>query len=144
MQNSPEQIFKDYLRANTLRHTSQRQTVLEVMLQAEEHLSIEQIYDQAKKEDSSLGQATVYRTIRHLCSAGLVREVRFDDGLARYEVEKDEHHDHLICTGCGKTLSVQDLEIERLQDNLAKVHGFKPVSHCLYLYGICGDCQGKD
>ena len=73
--------------------------------------------------------------------AGLAREVRFGDGLARYEHAADAHHDHLICENCGRNIEVVDSQIEELQDALARKHGFKPTFHRLYLYGICPDCQ---
>ena len=68
-------------------------------------------------------------------------EVRFGDGLARYEHAADAHHDHLICENCGRNIEVVDSQIEELQDALARKHGFKPTFHRLYLYGICPDCQ---
>ena len=95
-----------------------------------------------KKADSSVGQATVYRTLKHFLDAGLARSVHFGDGVNRYEPSYgQEHHDHLICENCGKSVEVVDPEIERLQEVVARDQGFILTRHKMYLYGICEDCR---
>ena len=81
--------------------------------------------------------------VKLLCEAELAREVRFGDGIARYEMRGESHHDHLICERCGQNIEVVDPEIERLQEALARRHGFVPTFHRLYLYGICPACRTK-
>ena len=120
---NPAQIFRSFLKNKGLRNTPQRQQIMEVFFNESGHLTTEEIYDRVRKE------------------AGLAREVRFGDGLARYEHAADAHHDHLICENCGRNIEVVDSQIEELQDALARKHGFKPTFHRLYLYGICPDCQ---
>lgn len=137
---SPLHCFYTYLRNKGLRNTSQRQRIMEIFLSAGGHLTTEEIYHVVRKEDPSLGQATVYRTMKLLCEAKLAREVRFSDGIARYE-RFNEHHDHLICDSCGINLEFLDPTIEQLQKKLSQQHGFIPTYHRLYLYGICPTCQ---
>lgn len=86
---NPAQIFRSFLKNKGLRNTPQRQQIMEVFFNESGHLTTEEIYDRVRKEDPSLGQATVYRTMKLLCEAGLAREVRFGDGLARYEHAAD-------------------------------------------------------
>lgn len=136
-------IFRTFLRGKGLRHTPQRQRIMDIFFREGGHLTTEEIYDLVHKEDPSLGQATVYRTMKLLCDAGLAREVRFGDGMARYEHAHGEHHDHLICEHCGKTVEVVDPDIEKLQVALARQYGYTPTVHRLYLYGICPECKGK-
>lgn len=138
----PVTIFGDFLRTKKLRTTPQRRCILEVFLNAQGHLSIEELYELVRREDSGIGQATIYRTMRLLCEAGLARELHFDD-IARYEHAGSAHHDHLICESCGKNIEVVDPQIETLQVELARKHGFVPTTHRLYLYGICEDCLTK-
>jgi len=77
-----------------------------------------------------------------LTEAGLAREVRFGDGKTYYEHHHDhEHHDHLICTGCGRIVEFFSAEIENLQDQIAEGLGFKPTHHSLRMWGICSECQ---
>ena len=80
---NPAQIFRSFVKNKGLRNTPQRQQIMEVFFNESGHLTTEEIYDRVRKEDPSLGQATVYRTMKLLCEAGLAREVRFGDGLAR-------------------------------------------------------------
>lgn len=133
--------FQRYLQGKGLRNTLQRQNIIDVFLEEAGHLTTEELYERVLRVDPSLGQATMYRTMKLLCDAGLAREVRFDDGVARYEHSRTAHHDHLICEKCGANTEVVDPEIERLQEALARKHGFIPTSHRLYLYGICPLCR---
>ncbi len=137
----PIGVFRSFLRRKGLRNTPQRQRIVEVFFSKNGHLTTEEMYNRVRSEDSSLGQATVYRTMKLLCEAGLAREVRFGDGIARYEHAGETHHDHLICERCGRNLEVMDPQIELLQDVLTRQHGYIPTSHRLYLYGICPECQ---
>ncbi len=141
----PMRVFADYIAGHGLKNTPQRRAIVDVFFSSDNHLSTEELYDQVRKADSGIGQATVYRTLKLLCEAGLAREMHFGDGIARYEpIVDDTHHDHLICKSCGKNLEVVDEKIERLQEDLARRHGFTLTSHRMYLYGVCSDCRKKE
>lgn len=140
----PEQQLADYLAKNGMKLTNQRKLILSAFYEAEGHLSAEDLYQQLRNTDPSLGQATVYRTLKLMKDAGLAREHRFGDDVTRFEPRLGHgHHDHLICDGCGATVPVFNQQIEELQSELAREHGYKPTSHRMYLYGICPECQGK-
>ena len=89
-----------------------------------------------RARQSSIGYATVYRTMKLMAESGLAVEHKFAEGYLRYE-PAGEHHDHLICIRCGKIVEYEDDEIERLQDELAARHGFKVVGHRHEIYGDC-------
>lgn len=138
----PITIFVDYIAEQGLKNTPQRRLIVDVFFRSGKHLSTEELYDQVRAVDSSIGQATVYRTLKLLRDAGLAKEMHFGDGTARYEpIEDDSHHDHLICVSCGKNQEVMDENIERLQEELAKRYGFTLTSHRMYLYGVCSACR---
>ncbi len=139
----PGALFKAHLRSRGLRMTPQRERIMDIFLHEAGHLTTEELYLRIQRLDPSLGQATVYRTVKLLCEAGIAREVRFGDGVARYEKIGGAHHDHLICERCGRNIEVVDPEIERLQEALARAHGFAPTFHRLYLYGICSECRDR-
>ena len=86
-----------------------------------------------------IGYTTVYRTMKLLCEAGLAHEHNFD-GTARYEIAH-EHHDHLVCTRCGKIVEFECELIESAQDKIAAAYGFRVLRHRHELYGHCADCQ---
>lgn len=137
-------VFTDYITENGLKLTPQRRLIARVFLAQSGHLSTEELYDKVRAQDTTVGQATVYRTLKLLCGSGLAREEHFGDGVARYEVLiGQDHHDHLICTSCKRQIEAVDPGIEKLQEELAKRHGFKLSSHYMYLYGTCADCLKK-
>ena len=77
-----------------------------------------------------------------LSEAGLCRELQLEDGTTRYEhLYNHKHHDHLICTKCGKFIEIESPQIEALQEKLAKENGFVLLKHRLELYGICSTCN---
>ena len=141
MQN-PVRAFTNYIAERGLKNTLQRRLIAHVFFKSGKHLSTEELYNLVRAEDSSVGQATVYRTLKLLRDAGLAKVLHFGEDTARYEpIEDDSHHDHLICGSCGKNQEVVDTEIERLQEELATRHGFTLTAHKMILYGVCADCR---
>lgn len=137
-------VFQKYIQSQSLKMTPQRTCIAEVFFQSDEHLSVEELHEQVKAVDSSIGQATIYRTLKLLCDAELAKEVHFGDTFARYELfDRTKHHDHLICDKCGANVEVLDEQIEFLQEELAKRHGYLLTSHRMYLHGICPTCREK-
>ena len=139
----PLVVFEEYIAYHRLKISPQRRKIVDMLLNSSgHHLSAEEFHLRLKNAGMSVGQATVYRTLKLLCASGLAREVRFGDGVSRYELEYgSEHHDHLICDVCGKQLEVMDKDIERLQELLAARHGFTLTSHRMNLYGVCDACR---
>jgi Fur family ferric uptake transcriptional regulator len=137
-----KEIFLEHIQKAGLRRTSQRDLILEIFLRTEEHLSSEDLYWLVQKQDPSVGHTTVYRTLKLLTEAGLAREVRFGDGKTYYEHHYNhEHHDHLICTECGKIIEFFSPEIEEMQDKMAEKYGFRLTNHSLRMWGVCENCQ---
>jgi len=135
-------IFLEHIKAAGLRRTDQRDLILDTFLSTEDHLTSEDVYGLVHKIDPDIGLTTVYRTLKLLTDAGLAREVRFGDGKTYYEHHYNhEHHDHMICTECGKVIEFFSPEIEALQDQMASNFNFKPTHHSLRLWGFCSDCQ---
>jgi Fur family ferric uptake transcriptional regulator len=140
--NEEIKIFDDYVRSKGLRQSNQRKEVLWTFLKTESHLTADELHRLVKKKSPEIGIATVYRTIKLLKESGVSREIKLDDGITRYEhLYNHAHHDHLICSECGKLIEVLDPEIEKLQTKLAKKHGFKIKSHKLEIYGTCKNCR---
>ncbi len=144
MKKKAAEQLTEYLSGRGLKSTRQRDVVLNAFVSAGRHLSAEELYLLVKKSNPGIGYATVYRTLKLLAEAGLADERRFEDGFTRYEYNaSDGHHDHLICTRCGRILEFENERIEQLQQDVARKNRFKVQSHKLELYGLCSDCQGK-
>lgn len=135
-------IFYQHIQSEGLRRTNQRDLILETFLSTEGHLTSEDLYGLVHSQDGSIGLTTVYRTLKVLTEAGLASEVRFGDGKTYYEhLYNHEHHDHMICTACGRVIEFVSAEIEALQDAMADKFGFRPTHHSLRMWGICSKCQ---
>lgn len=129
-----------YLEAHNLKRTRQRDVILDAFLAAKGHVSSEDLYQTIRKKNPRIGYTTVYRTMKLFVEAGLAEERHFDDGVARYEVEQD-HHDHLVCTRCGKIVEFESDLIEKTQTEIAAKYGFRIVRHRHELYGHCSTCR---
>lgn len=138
-----EQKFSDFLTVKSLRYTRQRKLILETFLTIKDHASVEELYLIVRRTDPSIGQVTVYRTLKLLCEAGIASAVNFEEGMVRYEPVGLHHHDHLVCERCGRKIEFVNDAIEALQEKVCADHGFRPTAHHMVLYGICAECRGK-
>ena len=144
--NNNEEIIdelKKIVKQKGLKYTEQREIVLSILLHAKEHLTAEEVYNEIKKEhkESNIGIATVYRALSFLEEVDLITSITFGTDGKKYESNSKSHHDHLICTECGKIIEFIDDEIEKRQDKIAKKNKFKITSHSMQLYGTCETCQ---
>lgn len=133
-------VLRDYLAANGLKSTRQREAIFEIFRSLPGHVSVEDLYQRVREKHPEIGYATVYRTLKLLKKCGLAEEHHFADGYARYEsfnVGESEHHDHLICVQCGHITEFENDEIERLQEQVAASLGFTVTEHKMELYGVC-------
>lgn len=134
--------FVTYLREHNLPVTAQRLAIAEVMLASERHLSAEEAAQEVSARGRKVGTATVYRTIDTLVASGLLVERDFGEGFRRFEPARDiPHHEHLVCTQCGKVEEFRDERLERMTTLVAESHGFARQRHLLVVHGICRDCQ---
>ena len=130
------------LKQSARRLTPQRRRILEVLTDSHEHLDVEQIRARAASRGDAVSYATVYRTMRMLVDAGLIKERHFEDGSARYEyVKEGEHHDHLICARCGEVIEFNDDTIEARQEVVAGQYGYRMTGHKHEIYGTCASCR---
>ena len=134
--------FAKFIEEKGLKSTTQRDEIVNAFFNLREHISIEELHHKIQKKNPKIGYTTVYRTLKLLTESGLAHERQFGDGQARYEpVTAEEHHDHLICLKCGTITEFENKKIERLQEDVAKQHGFEVKNHKLELYGYCIKCR---
>lgn len=132
-----------YLSKNHLKSTKQRDAIVDTFFNLRDrHVRIDDLLDVVRKKNPEIGYATVYRTLKLLVAAGVANQSHFNDGQSRFEVTSTHHHDHIICTGCGKIVEFENDTIEDLQHQIAKRHKFKLTGHKMELYGVCEACQG--
>ena len=119
-----------------LRMTEQRRVVAQVLETSHDHPDVEELYARALELDPRISIATVYRTVKLFEEAGILDKLEFGDGRARYEDAERDHHDHLIDMQTGQVIEFVDLEIELLQEKIAKRLGYHLKDHRLELYGV--------
>ncbi|MGH1455266.1 MAG: Fur family transcriptional regulator [Alphaproteobacteria bacterium] len=117
-----------------LKMTGPRKIILQVLGQAEDHPSVEDLYERAREIDSSVSIATVYRTLSLLDELDLVIRHEFQEGYSRYEVN-DDHHHHLVDLETGAVIEFQNDELEKIKEKIARELGYELVDHRLELYG---------
>ena len=134
----------EYLSRHGLKQTRQREAILDAFLASSGHITSEQLYEVVRDSPPDVGAATVYRTLRLLCEAGLANSHQFGNGVTLYEVE-GRHHDHLICNDCGSIIEFRNELVELEQEKIAKQHGFELTKHQHILFGTCtrDDCEKK-
>jgi len=116
--------------------TSQREIVLRIIYESDDHPDIDEIYLRARKVDQKIGIATVYRTVSALVEVGIIEKLDFKDGKARYEEAATcKHHDHLIDIDTNEVHEFFNEEIEKLKQEIAKKMGYELIHHRLDLYG---------
>lgn len=119
--------------------TKQREVVLQVIRDAQEHLTANEVFVNAKQLLPSISFATVYNSLRYLKEAGHIAEIQFGNGASRFD-RMTSRHDHAICTKCGKLVDIEMEHPQDLVDKAARFSNFKPESLEFTLRGRCPDC----
>ena len=119
--------------------TKQREVVLQVIRDADSHLTANEVFVNAKQLLPSISFATVYNSLRFLKDAGHIAEIQFGNGASRFD-RMTSRHDHAICTACGKLVDIEMEHPAELVQLAAKYSNFKPESLEFTLRGLCPDC----
>jgi Fur family ferric uptake transcriptional regulator len=136
------EAFRAYLRDHNLPVTRQRDIIAEIVLGSDRHHSVEEVASAVRARGGTAGLATVYRTMELLVRSGLVVERDFGEGFRRYETTRDApHHEHLLCTRCGRVTEFRDERLERMTTVVAETRGYLRESHRLVIYGVCDACR---
>jgi Fur family ferric uptake transcriptional regulator len=137
--------FKQLLKINGLKFTIQREVILEMLYNSDEHLTPEGLHHliQQKHPELNTGIATVYRTLSLLEESDMVTSLSFGAQGKKYELGAKDHHDHVICTTCGSITEFVDEAIEERQKKITESLGFIMQEHSMQIYGICKNCQDK-
>jgi Fur family ferric uptake transcriptional regulator len=124
-----------------VRSTRQRAAVRAVFSGLEGFLSAQDVHARLRSAGDRVGLSTVYRAVQSLADDGELDSLRTDTGETLYRRCSRQHHHHLVCRGCGRTVEVAGPTVERWADRVAGEHGFADVSHTLEIFGTCADCR---
>jgi len=123
------------------RNTWQKTAVLEQLSNTAEFVSAQELHQKISQSGKKLGLTTVYRALTEMVEQGLADSLSISDGEMRYRICTPEHHHHLICRVCGKTVEFDMPGFEELALELAKANGFTELSHEIELFGVCAGCS---
>ena len=135
--------MKEFLRTKGFKMTPQRELIFRSFFELGEHVSVDELYDKVRQQDSSVGYATVWRNLKLICKVGLAEVVNIGDGITRYDRVTSVPHGHLYCTECK---SLMEFNVEQLVGLLAQTagtRGFTPESFKIEVQGLCRQCREK-
>jgi len=120
------------------RPTRQRAAVAAVLATVDDFRSAQDLHDLLKRQGETVGLATVYRALQAMAEAGEVDVLRTDDGEAVYRAcRTGEHHHHLVCRVCGRTVEIEGPQVEKWAEVVGAEHGFRDVTHTVEVFGTC-------
>ena len=132
------ELLNRYLGEKNLKRSEQRWKIAQLIFAIDGHMSAQEIVQQVVQAYPKIGVATVYRNIKLLCDAKILKETLVDhEGRVVYEVFDDKHHDHIVCEDCGRTFEFENPEIEELQEQVARKFSFELTRHRHVIYGHC-------
>lgn len=126
----------------TYRPTRQRAAVAAALANDDAFRSAQELYETLRASGADVGLTTVYRTLQAMVDAGELDVLRNADGEASYRrCRSDDHHHHLVCRLCGRTVELAATEVEAWTAKVARRHGFTDVSHTVEVFGYCKPCR---
>lgn len=132
------------LESDQVDRVQDRLNIVDTFLDTEKHVTLEELFRLLKKKGYDYEPAFVRQCMNRMVELGFAHRKQFEDQPIRYEHRHlGRHHDHLICTKCGKIVEFSNSEMERLQVRIAESHGFHMLQHHMEIYGLCGDCLAK-
>ena len=151
MDDSTRQRLESFLEKRGLRRTIQRQAIIEAAFSTDRHFSVEELLAMAKRRETTVSRATVYRTLPLLCASGLLKELDLGKDYKHYDpnYSKSPDHNHIICDDCDKIVEFTSDEMHELEGKISRQFGFQLASQKVQLRGSCeqlkqsGACENK-
>jgi Fur family ferric uptake transcriptional regulator len=138
---SPEAKFREFLEIRGEKLTEPRRVLVRQIFDTHKHFDADELVRDVHDAGHAISRATVYRTLRLLVEAGLLRELRLTNRTAYEHDYGYPAHDHLHCTVCNRVVEFRNDEILKLRDAVSRAHGFRPSGHRFLITGICSACS---
>lgn len=123
------------------RLTGPRLAVAALVSGRDGHFTSADLVMDARRRHPGIGRATIFRALDLFASLGLVERVDLPGGDHAYVACDPVHHHHAICTGCGRSLDVDDFGLTRVLNEIGHRSGFRVSDHRLEIFGLCAACQ---
>ena len=138
---SPEENFREFLEIRGEKLTEPRRLLVRHIFSSHKHFDADELVAEMHGADRKVSRSTVYRTLRLLVEAGLLRELRLTNRTVFEHDYGYPSHDHLHCTECDKVVEFNNDEVRKLRDAVSLLHGFRPASHRFIISGVCPNCS---
>ncbi len=136
------QEFLELIKDEPLTKKEKLKQIFDTFITTEEHISAEGLQKLLKGQGINLDLKEIEEALDLFCRLGLASRKDFLGKKPLFEHRHlGYHHDHLICTKCGKIIEFYVPSLEKLQEEIARRYGFKPLEHRLEIYGLCEACQ---
>lgn len=139
--DSPVEKFREFLEIRGEKLTDRRRVLVEHVFNSHKHFDADELVRDLHDAGHRVSRATVYRTLRLLVEAGLLRELRLTNRSAFEHDYGYPAHDHLHCTSCNRVVEFRNDEILRLRDEISRAQGFRPTGHRFLIEGVCSACS---
>lgn len=137
--------FSQYLKKSGLRLTTGRALVFKEVMQSHGHFAAESLVKNCKSSGAKVSRATIYRCLKELLEAGIIRETAFGEKHSLYEHLFDEKpHHHARCVRCAEVIEFADKHEDEIYRPVLEKQGFHILGHEMHFYGICKTCNTKD
>lgn len=135
--------MKEFLRTKGFKMTPQRELIFRSFFEQGKHVTVDELYDQVRNIDRTVGYSTVWRTLKLICRVGLAEEVNLGDGVTRYDQVKRDPHGHLFCLGCKTLIEFDASKVIRAIAPMAEEQNFEPEGYKIEVQGHCAKCREK-
>ncbi|MBW4827545.1 MAG: transcriptional repressor [Clostridiaceae bacterium] len=135
---------KEFFKRYGIKNTKQRNIILEILKQAKDPLTAEQIFLESKKLDDSISLSTIYRVLNTFISKGIVVKLTIvKENISMYELNHTDHEHYLVCMKCNKAIDIGHCPLGVYESSLEDATEFEIVGHKLEMYGYCPECKKK-
>ncbi len=138
---SPVEKFREFLEIRGEKLTESRRVLVRHVFSTQKHFDADELVRDLHDAGREVSRSTVYRTLRLLVEAGLLRELRLTNRSAFEHDYGAPTHDHLYCTSCNRIVEFRNDEVLKLRDSLSREHGFRPSGHRFLISGVCSTCS---
>lgn len=141
VQKSPEEKFREFLAIRGEKLTAPRRALIQHVFDSHKHFDADELVAELQSSGAKVSRSTVYRTLRLLVEAGLLRELRLTNRTAYEHDYGYPSHDHLHCSECGEIVEFRNDEIRRLREQISLAQGFRASGHRFVITGVCSKCS---
>jgi Fur family ferric uptake transcriptional regulator len=135
---------KEYLHQHGMKSTKQRNLIFNILKQAENIMTAEDIYLELRKVDYLVNLSTVYRILDLFIDKGIALKSNLpENNKCVFELNRFEHKHHLICLRCKKVICIDDCPLTEFEQHLEEQTDFNIINHKLEIYGYCNNCKGS-